>query len=594
MTTTSSVSSSTTTPQLDAVFTNAINAAITQASQPLTTLKQKSTDLTVQKGMYNDLNGYLSSLQSSVQALVSTDGSYALKSARNASVTSSVSGSTVATANADGSAVSGNYTLSNITLAKEERVASTQQTYSDQALGFTGTFYLGGLDSAQIDVNPEHTNHTTTTNAATAFNTAAVASGQTGLGSSTFYVETRQDSTSGTWQFRLVDDEGNAQSIQLSDGSGYSSGWQNIPTGQSYDTGRGLSITFGTPTTDNPFTTADRSNGAAKVVFTAQGAAISVTTSDSLQNIATKINQASYADGNGVTATIIDNQLILSAQSTGADHTIQAQDQGTDTTLEQLGLFSSGGFANILQTSGDATFSLNDMTITRSHNDNLTDVLSGVTLNLTSDAEGKSATLNISADDSGKTSTINNFISQFNTLQTYLTGKMAVTKNSDGTYTRGALAGDNTFYTLRNDLNRFIYNDSTNSGTLKNLSQLGLSLDDNLKLTITDQNKLTDALANNFSSVQSLMDSVMGSMKTELGRYTGSNSYVDNTIKSTDDQISSVSDQITTMTARLNQRKDSLVNQYTQYQTELDLLTYQKQELSTIYSIVLGSTSTSA
>jgi flagellar hook-associated protein 2 len=592
--TTSSVSSSTSTTQLNSVFTSAINAAMTQASQPLTTLKQKSSDLTVQKGMYSDLNGYLSSMQSSVKALLSTDGSYALKSASSVSVTSSVSGSTVATASADGSAVSGNYTLSNITLAKEERVASTQLTYSDQALGFAGTFYLGGLDSAQIDINPVHTNHTTTTNAATAFTTKTIASGQTGLGSSNFYVETRQDSTSGAWQFRLVDDEGNAQSIQLSDGSGYSSGWQNIPTGKSYDTGRGLSITFGTPTTDNPFTTADRSNGAAKVVFTAQGAAISVTTSDSLQNIATKINQANYADGNGVTATIIDNQLILSAQSTGADHILQAQDQGTDTVLEQLGLFNSGDFANILQPSGDATFSLNNMTITRSHNDNLTDVLSGVTLNLTSDAEGKSATLNISANNSGKTSAINNFVSQFNTLQTYLTGKMAVTKNSDGTYTRGALAGDSSFYSLRNDLNRYIYSDSTNSGTLKNLSQIGLSLDDNLKLTVSDQNKLTDALANNFSNVQSLLDSVTGAMNTELGHYTGSNSIVNNSIKSTNDQISSVSDKITTLSARLNQRQQSLIKQYTQYQTELNLLTYQQQELSSIYSIIFGTTSTSA
>ena len=71
--------------------------------------------------------------------------------------------------------------------------------------------------------------------------------GQTELGSGNYNVETRFDGTN--WQFRILDSASNPVSIRLSDGSGYSTDWQNIPasTGNtiSYDTGRGLTINFG-------------------------------------------------------------------------------------------------------------------------------------------------------------------------------------------------------------------------------------------------------------------------------------------------------------------------------------------------------------
>ena len=77
---------------------------------------------------------------------------------------------------------------------------------------------------------------------------------------------------------------------------------------------------------------------------------------------------------------------------------------------------------------------MNKMSVVRSSNSGITDLIPGVTLNLASDAEGKSAVLSVGTDATGASNTIKSFISQFNTLQTYLTNKMAVKKVSDTQY----------------------------------------------------------------------------------------------------------------------------------------------------------------
>lgn len=74
-----------------------------------------------------------------------------------------------------------------------------------------------------------------------------LAVGQTEVATGSYFIETRLDA--GTWQFRMVDTTGNPVSIQLSDLSGYSNDWQDIPTAGglpiNYDTGRGITLQFG-------------------------------------------------------------------------------------------------------------------------------------------------------------------------------------------------------------------------------------------------------------------------------------------------------------------------------------------------------------
>jgi flagellar hook-associated protein 1 FlgK len=94
-----------------------------------------------------------------------------------------------------------------------------------------------------------------------------LAVGQTEFASDNYYVETRLDA--GTWQFRMVDSTGNPVSIQLSDLSGYSNDWQDIPTAGglpvNYDTGRGITMQFGGDV--SLYTETSYTTGAASVQF---------------------------------------------------------------------------------------------------------------------------------------------------------------------------------------------------------------------------------------------------------------------------------------------------------------------------------------
>jgi flagellar hook-associated protein FlgK len=107
-------------------------------------------------------------------------------------------------------------------------------------------------------------------NTLTGFGAGVLDTGQTELASGNHFVETRWSGTD--WQFRVVDATGTPESVQLSDGSGYSANWQNIPVGAGssvpYDTGRGLTVTFSGDQAQ--YSAASFGAGAAGVSFTQQ------------------------------------------------------------------------------------------------------------------------------------------------------------------------------------------------------------------------------------------------------------------------------------------------------------------------------------
>ncbi len=549
------------TTTLSSTYTNLINYQIQLESQPLTRLEDKKTELNTMKAVYADLKIKLESLKSSSKALLSSDPFYALKEGKSISITPGDSEKTVASASVSSAAVAGSYTISNIVLAKNHKVRSDVQEYSDQALSKTGTFIIGGASERAFVKN--------TSGEINFGTTPSIELGQKELGTGTYYVETRKN-TSGEWQFRLVDGEGNAVKTKTGENT-YSVNWQNIPTGGgSYDTGRGLTIEFGS----NPdtYVAATKSSGAESVSYTAKGAEINVTSDMSLVDIADAINNGVYGSGNEVSATIINKQLIISAKNTGSAHSIMA----SGTILEDLGILSGSSFKNVMQTAGDASFKVEGMSVTRSNNTGLSDVIAGVTLNLASDAEGQTATINIKADSTAMKSAVNSFVTNFNALQSYLTGKMAVTKNADDTYTRGQLSGDQSLSSLRyNLMNLFTKYDAT-GGIYKSMREIGITAVDSTTLGITNDSDLTTALTTRYSEVTAIFDRVMKSMTDSLSKFSGKTAYVDQMISATEDQTENVTDQIEKWNTRLDQKRAYLTKQYVEVQSQMTLLSYQQ------------------
>jgi flagellar hook-associated protein 2 len=555
---------------LDPVFTNLINNLMVLEQQPLTRLTQQKDDLAIKRAVYVDLKSRLDALKSSVSALKSSDPFFNFAPGRKVSFNSIETGFTVASAAVSTSAVPGEYKITNISLAKEHRIKSDPQLNSDQALGLApGTILIGGLASRAVAA--ESSNSTIST-----FSASNLDVGQQELGSGNYYVETQLSGE--VKQFRVVDSNGTAVSIKASSGTTYTSGWQTLPAAGTYNTGRGLSFNISAD-----FVSGTKASGAASISYTAQGASIAITAADSLNDITSKINNASYAVGQGVKATIVDKQLILSAQESGSAHTVIASGDA----LKTLGILNDlNGFKNQMQIGLNSSFYVNDLLVTRNSNTGLSDVISGVTLNLASDAQGKSATMLISGDTTPQKATLTDFLTKFNTLTSFISQKAGVTKNADGTYTRGSLSSDNAISTLRYDLFRITGGNVSNNGIYKKLSDIGVTITDSMNAVLTDTGKLEKALASNPNEVKYLLDGLMTTLQNKLNNYVGTKSYVEQSIKATENQTKSTEDLIKSMQARLDMRQQNLINQFTDAQNQIQAMAYTRQTLTSIYGSI--------
>lgn len=572
----SSTSSKSGVENLDSYYQNLVNYTLAQEKIPLTRYTEQKDSITVKKAAYTDLKTKFDALQSAINALRSSNSAYALEPGRTVTVSPLTTGTTVATATVNSSVSAGTYNLSVTSLARAHEVHSTRQTYSNQPLGLTGTFIIGGAaerSASLVDSLPD------TVSSISSGSSNSVISGQKELGTGNYYIETRNDASEG-WQFRIVDVDGNVQSIQDGSTGEFTSNWQSIPTGGGvYDTGRGLSVTFGSDS--NLYTEANKATGAVQLAYTAKGASINVTSEMSLIDINSLINSGTYGDGNRVTSSIIDNTLVLKNESSGTRHTMEASDTSGG-VLASLGVLS-GGVLNTKVTAADAHFSVNGMDMVHSSNSGLTDVISGMTLDLASDAEGKSANLVVKSDSSSSTTTIKTFVSAFNDLTAYVRNKTGTTKNADDTYTRGTLAGEYSVRYAGNDLVTLMNQDYTNSGIYKNLSELGITLDSDLKASISDSSALSTALNAHFEDVTALLDSAMNAVANKVDTYAGTSGYVNQSIQSADSTITNLNSRIKSINERLERREVYLVKYYAEYQAQMETFLNQSNLNSALY-----------
>jgi len=569
------MTSTSTVTALNSTFTTLLNNVMTVESQPLTVLQTKVDTYETQQSVYTDLGKLLDNFEDSVDSMTSTNAKYSFSPQRKTTISKASSDTTILSASASSKAIPASYQVSVTNLARQHSIGSDTQTYSNQSLNMTGSFLLGGNGTASIS---SFTANSGTVNSSSL---SSVDTGKKELGGGNYYVETRKNDD-GVWQFRLVDETGTAVSIKRPNGK-YSSTWQSIPTtdGGTYDTGRGITLNFGEDS--SLYTAASKGSGAAQISYVSKGTQISVEADDSLEEIASKINSATYAQNEDIIATVLDKKLILTRKATGSGNLVTAMEK-EGSVLTQLGILDGGSLKNVLQTPTDAVFTVNNIQIKRSSNTGLTDVIQGVTLNLASDAEGEEATVVVEADSSAEKDVVNSFITNFNKMQTYLQGKLSTEKNDDGTYTRGALAGDSMFQDLRLKMVQQVNATALSSGSYKKLSDIGITMDDDFNLSISDSSAFMEAIEKDRTGVTDLMDAVMGKLKTSLTRINGNDGYMDRLNDSISDQIDNTNDRIDEMNTRLNKRQEDLIAEYASLQATLELLNSQSSIFEALYS----------
>ncbi|MDR3476223.1 MAG: flagellar filament capping protein FliD [Devosia sp.] len=245
---------------------------------------------------------------------------------------------------------------------------------------------------------------------------------------------------------------------------------------------------------------------------------ITITSGMTLAEVAEAINNES--DTTGVQASVLkvsstQYQLVLATTDTG--ETITANAVSGDDVLNTLGITASdGSFANVLQESAQAIFSVDGVQITRSSND-VDDVISGVTLHLyQTTPTDTSVTVEIGTDVSKVKDAISTLVDAYNAYRDFAYAQQSTTSTTtddsgNTTTTDSVLFGDGTLRSTNDSLSQAL-NTMIDSNSLQ---LLGLSLGDTNDLEL-DSDTLDNALLSNLDAVQSLLSFQMTSSSSDV------------------------------------------------------------------------------
>jgi flagellar hook-associated protein 2 len=247
-------------------------------------------------------------------------------------------------------------------------------------------------------------------------------------------------------------------------------------------------------------------------VFTAGTAAavnVTVGATDTLAQVAAKINDS----GAGVVATVLTDasgdRLMLRSKETGAVSGFRVTATDNDgTNADNAGLSrlsfdlaqpTVGMAANTYKAAQDAEATVNGITVTSAKNQ-LVNAVPGLTISLNEvTAVGADALITSTVDKEAMTKNIQDFVDAYNAINTLLGD---ATKYDKETKTAGDLQGDSTAVGLRNSL-RSVLTASVSGGAFTTLSSIGINLgsngavgDTNLKVDGAKLSKALDDLEN--------------------------------------------------------------------------------------------------
>lgn len=177
--------------------------------------------------------------------------------------------------------------------------------------------------------------------------------------------------------------------------------------------------------------------------FSINGVGVIVLESDSLGDLCDRIN---HLEETGVTATVIDRRLVLTAAETGA-HAIDIEYSDLS---RALGLYEEGRL-NTIEEGCDAEISINGLQVARSSNV-IDDLLEGITLKLEREGEGP-VTITVADNYTPLLNKIESFIKQYNSTYQFI--RMQTASGSDGG-SRGALYGESCLNTVLSAMRRIV------------------------------------------------------------------------------------------------------------------------------------------
>jgi flagellar hook-associated protein 2 len=514
----SSTSSSTTTPSVstgNAQDVSSLSAgsdgvslaeAVTTKVQPM--LDQASavqTEINTNGsliGAYTNMQSLLQSLQTAAANLttepLSGNNVFDFRSATLTS-NSSTSASTLLSATVSANTAVGTHTVTVQQIATAESDASaTQSVSSTTALNLSGTFTLGEQDKTQVSISVNSGMSLSQIASAINGNTS-----QTGVTATVVAV----DSTHSTLVLQGQDDN---DPISYGDSSGVLA---SLGVTATSTTGTATEATGDTAlNTTGSFTINGGTDGSGNAV----PVQITVGATDTLNTIAANINSTAQTDGSTVTATVVTNTDGTSSLkiSSGGSGGVSFSDV-SGSALSAMGITQSGA-ANQISAAKPALLTVDGVkNISRSTNQ-ISDVLSGVTLNLLQADANTTVTVAVGADTTSVTNAVQAFVTAYNNWESFVTTNEATTSSGSAS-SSAVLFGDST---LR-DASLKVDTMMTSLVDGNSLSGLGLTLTSSNQLDV-DTTTLANQISSNFSGVEELFGSTLTSDNAQLQTY-GSN-----------------------------------------------------------------------
>lgn len=219
-----------------------------------------------------------------------------------------------------------------------------------------------------------------------------------------------------------------------------------------------------------------------------------------------EIRDAINNSNSGISASIVkasdsDYRLVISAMQTGAKNKMTISVDGD----EKLGSFLDNSNLESLVNAEDAGLTINGILISRSGNI-ITDAPEGVTLTLTNTGD---STIKISKNTEDAKTAIKKWMDSYNSLLDTIASLTKYVPVDAGAKNQsrnnGPLLGDSMVMTMKSQIrSQFILNND--SSKFKILSQIGIATTDFTtgKLTLIDEKKLDEALAEKPASVRDL------------------------------------------------------------------------------------------
>jgi len=323
---------------------------------------------------------------------------------------------------------------------------------------------------------------------------------------------------------------------------------------------------------------------------------VNATSTTTLEGLRDAINQAS---GNSfVTATIVNidhktnsaypvgdplygtddplygttvSKLVLTGKNTGAENgfTVSATDiDGNHTDASGLSRFVTGNLESQV-TPKDAQIEVDGQIATRSSN-SITDVLSGVTLELKAGSEGKTTNVDISLDNDAITAAINEFVTAYNKFSSTSKSLGQYGGSSDGSGSgNGPLIGNSTLRLtsslLRQDATAKVQSVSARyDKTYNSLAMIGVTVKDGVMSL--DSAKLNSVLSTELPAVSEIFTSANGvatRMNDSLNSFLESGGALDTQQNSLKKQLSALESRKLAIEARQSDYEAMLLKQFT-------------------------------